>query len=85
MSEDRRQSGSYVFDTEGNDAAAWIVLEPRGQEPDRLKGWTITFDLSGKLSTEEAQEIAKYLNDNLGDLIIYPPLGPLEAFTGALH
>ncbi len=77
--------GSYFFSIEGNNAASWILLEPRGEEPARLKGWTIAFDLSGEITQDGAEEIATYLNDNLGDLIIYPPVSPFDETPSRRH
>ena len=85
MFEDRRQSGDYLFRIGENESATWIVLESRNKQPPHLEGWHLTFNLAGGLTIEESEEIAQYLNDNLGDLIIYPPEVPIHKGSDARH
>ncbi len=45
------------------------MLEPRESAP-HLNGWTVGFDLARSTGIERANEIARYLNENLGKLCL---------------
>ena len=71
------QNGKYLFTVKEGEGDFWIALESREDEPAHLKGWTLGFDLPGVAyaDIERAKEIALYLDENLGDLVLIPP-GP---------
>jgi len=76
----KTQICSYAFGVgEGNsDGAIWISLEPRGEKPEILTDCDISFALPEWVDDISiAQDIANYLNENVGDLCLtFPSLQP---------
>ena len=75
----------FVVSEGDADDEVWISLDPCGESPQRLKGWNITFALPEGTDYEGAEEIARYLNDNLGRLSLTGPVAPPHEESSTQH
>jgi len=82
-----RQHGKYRFVVSEGDAddEVWISLDHCGDPPQRLKDWTMAFDLPEGTDYERAEEIARYLNDNLGRLSLTGPVAVPHEESSTQH
>ena len=63
------ERAAYVFRvSEYADGTPWISLEPRNGGLNICKGGMLGFDLPEGTGFRQAQEIARYLQQHLGDL-----------------
>ena len=72
MTEARTDRAQYVFKvSEAADGTPWISTEPlRAEDIPLLEHAFIGFDLPRGTTLEEAQQIARYLNDNLESISV---------------
>ena len=69
----KTQTCSYAFGVGDSEDGIWISLESRGEKPEILRDCDISFDLPGLDDIDVAQDIANYLNENVGDLCLTFP------------
>lgn len=80
------QSCEYRFVIgEDDTGVVFISLQNCGEEPQRLKGWDMVFDLPDGTTYERAKEIALFLNDNLVRLSLNGPVEPLHEESSTRH
>jgi len=65
----RTERGHFVFTVkEQNDGTPWILLEPWGGTVSAMEDAVVGFELAGNATRQSAEQIATFLNSNLGDL-----------------
>lgn len=79
------QIGKYVFTVKEGEGDFRIALEPSGGQPSHLKGCDLGFYLPEVTTVDGAQDVASYLNENLGDLILVPPSPPRHRESDTQH
>ncbi len=79
------QTGKYVFTVKEGEGDFSIALEPSGGELTHLKGCYLGFYLPEVTTVDGAQDVASYLNENLGDLILVPPTSPRHRESSTQH
>ena len=70
---------------EGGTGETWIALEPQGKLPSCLKGWHLGFDLPDGTSYDRATEIATFLKNNLGPLMLTGAILPPHEESSTQH
>ncbi len=70
MTTSRTERGDFLFKvSESADGTPWISLEPRTSIPEFRKV-LVGFDLKPGADIHHAENVARYLNDNLGNLAL---------------